>query len=117
MSEWSGPPIYEGAMLFRIVDVLRKIAGAHGVSPAQVALAWLLNRPAVTSLVIGACTPQQLEENLAAIDIDLADDETHRLEAASRPNLLYPYWHQRDNATDRLSEADEVLLGNYLNPH
>ncbi|WP_123028083.1 aldo/keto reductase [Mycolicibacterium stellerae] len=115
MSEWSEPPIYEGEKLFRILDVLWEIAGAHGVSPAQMALAWLLNRPAVTSLVIGARTSQQLEDNLAAVDIELTDEEAHRLESVSRPNLLYPYWHQRDNATDRLSAADAVLLGPYLN--
>ena len=69
------------------------------MSPAQVALAWLLGRPGVTSVIVGARTDEQLADNLAAADLSLSADETARLEAVSRPPLIYPFWHQRDTRT------------------
>jgi diketogulonate reductase-like aldo/keto reductase len=84
------------------------------VSPAQVALAWLLTRPAVTSVIIGARTDEQLADNLGAADLSLTADELARLEVVSRPPLLYPYWHQAKTAADRLGPADLSLLGPYL---
>jgi hypothetical protein len=78
---------------------------------AQVALAWLLERPAVTSLVIGARTGEQLADNLAAADLSLSAEERDRLEEVSRRPLLYPYWHQAKTASDRLGPADLLLLG------
>jgi diketogulonate reductase-like aldo/keto reductase len=79
-----------------------------------VALAWLLARPGVTSLVIGARTEQQLADNLASADLVLSMDEHARLETISRPPLLYPYWHQRATAADRLSAADRTLIAPHL---
>jgi aryl-alcohol dehydrogenase-like predicted oxidoreductase len=114
MSEWSEPPIDFPDRLFATVDALKKIGKAHDVSAAQVALAWLLTRPAVTSLIVGARTEKQLADNLAAADLELDDSEITTLEIASRPPLLYPYWHQRNTASERLSPADRVLLGPYL---
>jgi aryl-alcohol dehydrogenase-like predicted oxidoreductase len=87
-----------------------EIGEAHGVSAAQVALAWLLGRTGVTSLVIGARTDEQLADNLAAAGLELAADERARLDELSEPPLLYPYWHQLKTASDRLSEADLTLL-------
>ena len=77
-----------------MIDVLVEIGEGRGVSAAQVALAWLLGRPGVTSLVIGARTDEQLADNLAAADLVLADDERARLDEVSAPPLLYPHWHQ-----------------------
>ena len=75
------------------------------------ALAWLLARPGVTSVVVGARTEEQLADNLAAAALELSADEQARLEAVSRPPLIYPFWHQRDSAADRLSDADLSLIG------
>jgi aryl-alcohol dehydrogenase-like predicted oxidoreductase len=108
------PPVRDQEALWRIVDELVAIGDEHGVSAARVALAWLLARPGVTSLVIGARTDEQLADNLAAADLVLSEDEHARLEAISRPPLLYPYWHQRNTAADRLSEADRTLIGRHL---
>lgn len=113
-TEWSEPPIDFPDRLFDTIGVLRKIASAHKVSAAQVALAWLLTRPAVTSLIVGARTTKQLEDNLGAAELTLAQDEIERLEQVSRPPLLYPYWHQRNTANERLSDSDRVLLEQYL---
>jgi aryl-alcohol dehydrogenase-like predicted oxidoreductase len=114
LSDWGEPPVRDEEALFDIIDVLVEVAEAHEVSPAQVALAWLLRRPGVSSVVIGARTDEQLADNLAAADLELSDDEHARLEAVSRPPLLYPYWHQLKTASDRLSPADLTLLGPHL---
>ena len=97
-----------------LLIVLEGVADGHGVSAAQVALAYLLQRPAVTSLVIGARTTEQLTDNLAAADLTLSDEEVKRLDDVSQPVLLYPYWHQAKTARDRLSAADLALLRPYL---
>ena len=114
LSDWNEPPIDFPDRLFATLDVLAEVAAAHQVSSAQVALAWLLTRPAVSSLIVGARTEEQLADNLAAAELDLAADEVARLEEVSRPPLLYPYWHQANTASDRLSEADRILLGPHL---
>jgi aryl-alcohol dehydrogenase-like predicted oxidoreductase len=113
-SEWDEPPVYDEDRLYDTVDVLVEVADAHDVSPARVALAWLLARPGITSVIIGARTDEQLADNLAAAELELSADETQRLEAVSRPPLLYPYWHQRKTAADRLSGADLSLIGPHL---
>jgi aryl-alcohol dehydrogenase-like predicted oxidoreductase len=61
-----------------------------------------------------ARTDEQLADNLAAAELQLSDDENSRLEAVSRPPLIYPYWHQRKMASDRLSASDLPLIGPYL---
>ena len=114
LTEWSEPPVHDQERLHDIVEALIEIGAGHGVSAAQVALAWLLTRPAVTSLVVGARTDGQLADNLAAARLRLADDEVARLEALSRPPLPYPYWHQAASAADRLGPADLALLRPYL---
>ena len=114
LSDWDEPPVRDEAALYDIVDVLVEVGESHGVSAAQVALAWLLTRPAVSSVVIGARTTEQLTDNLAAADLVLDDDELARLEEVSRPPLIYPYWHQAASASDRLSPGDLTLLGRHI---
>jgi len=75
-----------------VVDAVRAVADGRGVSMAQVALAWLVDRPAVTSVILGARTTSQLDDNLAAAGLHLSDEETARLDAASDPGAAdYPY--------------------------
>ncbi len=114
LTDWNEPPVYDRERLYDTVEVLVAIAAERGVSAAQVALAYLLGKPAVTSLVIGARTDEQLADNLAAAQLTLTPDERARLDEASAPPLLYPYWHQAKTARDRLSPADLTLLGPYL---
>ena len=114
LAGWDEPPVRDQDKLYDIVEVLVAVAGDRGASPAQVALAWLLERPAVTSIVIGARTEQQLADNLGAAELALTDEERERLERVSRPPLLYPYWHQAKTASDRLGPADLSLLGPHL---
>jgi len=115
-SEWDEPPVYDEDKLYDTIEVLVEIAGEHDVSPARVALAWLLGRRGITTLIVGARTDEQLADNLAAADLDLSSEQRDRLEAVSRPPLIYPYWHQRSTAADRLSAADLSLIGPHLAP-
>ena len=108
--EWNEPPVRDTDKLYDTIDVLVSIASSRGVSPAQVALAWLLGRPAVTSVIIGARTDSQLADNLAAADLMLEADERTALDKVSVPELIYPHWHQKNTASDRLGPPDLSLL-------
>lgn len=114
LAGWDEPPVYDEDKLYDTVDVLVEIADGHGVSAAQVALAWLLTRPTISSVVVGARTDEQLADNLRTVELTLSDDELAKLDEVSRPPLLYPYWHQRKTASARLSAADLTLLEPYL---
>ena len=114
LTDWDEPPVRDRDALYDTVDVLVSIGEERGVSAAQVALAYLLGQPAVTSLVIGAKTSEQLADNLSAADLILTAEEQDRLDQASAPPLIYPYWHQAKTARDRLSPADLTLLGRHL---
>lgn len=113
LTEWSEPPVDDEDRLYGIIDTLIAIGDDHGVSAAQVALAYTMSRPGVTSLVIGARTEQQLADNLAAAELTLSAEEVERLEAVSATPLPYPFWHHL-NAADRLSEADLTLLRRHI---
>src|SRR4051794_30252734 len=114
LTDWNEPPVHDQEQLYDIVEALVAIAEAHGVSPAQVAMAWTLGRPCVASVIIGARTEEQLADNLGAADLTLDDDERARLDELSAPRLMYPYWHQAKTSSDRLSEADLTLLGAHI---
>lgn len=114
LSDWGEPPVYDTGALYDTIEVLVRVGEEHNVSAAQVALAYLIGRPAVTSLVIGARTSEQLADNLAAASLVLTDADRADLDKVSAPPLLYPYWHQAKTASDRLSPADLTLLGPYL---
>ncbi len=114
LTDWNEPPVYDRERLYDIVDVLVGIGEQRGVPAAQVALAYTLGKPAVTSLVVGARTEEQLASNLAAASLELSDAERDALDKASEPPLIYPYWHQAKTASDRLSAADLTLLARHL---
>ena len=108
---WNEPPVRNQEKLYDTIEVLVDIAGAHEASPAQVALAWLLGKPAVTSVIIGARTDEQLRDNLGGADLTLTADDRAALDKVSAPELIYPHWHQLATARDRLGPADLALLG------
>ena len=87
------PPIDE-TRGHNIIDVMREVATAHEVSVAQIALAWLLQQPAVTSVIIGAKRREQLDDNLGSIDVALSEDELERLNRVSALTVEYPGWMQ-----------------------
>src|SRR5690242_7825346 len=87
----------ETEKLFRIVDTLDEIAKDVGKTPAQVAINWVLQRPTVSTVIIGARNEEQLRQNLGAVGWRLTDDHVAMLDAASETRPSYPYWHQRLN--------------------
>lgn len=111
---WNEPPVRDQDKLYDTIEALVDIASVHSASPAQVALAWLLGRPAVTSLIIGARTDEQLADNLGAASLTLSAEERETLDKVSAPALVYPHWHQANTASDRLGAADLTLLGQHL---
>jgi len=110
---WTEPPIRDKERLWTIVDALKKIAAARGVSVAQVSLAWTLSRPAVSSLVVGGLSEDQFRDNIAAASLTLTAEELDTLNMVSRPAYLYPYWHQHNFAHDRFSAGDRALHDSY----
>ncbi|ASY78852.1 aldo/keto reductase [Pectobacterium polaris] len=111
---WPEPPIYDEDKLYDTIDVLVEIAEDRGISCAQVALAWLLSRPGITSVIVGARTDAQLADNLFAADLKLTEEEKNRLEKVSRPRLIYPHWHHQKGVSDRFNEADLSLHAPFL---
>ena len=91
-----GGPIVEDAYLHDVVDALDIVAAQTGRTVPQVALAWLLTRPTVSNVVVGARDEAQLRHNIAALEIALTPEQIGILDAASHRTPIYPYWHQRD---------------------
>jgi aryl-alcohol dehydrogenase-like predicted oxidoreductase len=114
LTDWNEPPVLNREQLYDVVDVLVEIADGRGVSAAQVAIAWLLGRPGVSTVVIGARTDEQLAGNLAAADLELTGEERARLDEVSAPPLIYPHWHQAKTARDRLGAPELTLLAPHL---
>jgi aryl-alcohol dehydrogenase-like predicted oxidoreductase len=114
LTDWNEPPVRDEERLYDVIDALVEIGERHEVSAAQVALAWLLERPGVASVLIGARTDEQLIDNLGAAGLRLADDERARLDEVSAPPLIYPFWHQAKTASDRLGPADVSLLSPHV---
>ncbi|WP_213979401.1 aldo/keto reductase [Sphingomonas sp. dw_22] len=99
-------PIVDKERAWNVIDVLRLIAEAHGCSPARIALAWLLSKPVVTSVIVGAKRLSQLEDNIAAIDITLSEEEIRKLDAVSELPPEYPGWMLATQGADRLGPVD-----------
>jgi aryl-alcohol dehydrogenase-like predicted oxidoreductase len=89
-----GPQVAD-EYLYTVVDAIDKIAGETGMTVPQIALNWLLQRPTVSTLVIGARNEEQLRANLGALGWKLSAEQVARLDAASDTPPIYPYWHQR----------------------
>lgn len=89
-----GPPV-NNEYLYDVVDVLDEIAAETGKTVPQISLNWLLKRPTVANIVIGARNEEQLRQNLGAVSWNLTEDQVARLDRASDQIPIYPYWHQR----------------------
>ncbi|WP_186059803.1 aldo/keto reductase [Burkholderia gladioli] len=99
-------PIVDKARAWNVIDAMRPIAEAHACSPARIALAWLLSKPVVTSVLVGARRLDQLQDNLAAIDIVLSEEEIRQLDAVSELPPEYPGWMLATQGADRLGPVD-----------
>lgn len=95
-----GPPVNDD-LLYCVVDVLAEIAKETGKTVPQIAINWLLERPTVSSVIVGARNEEQLRDNLGAVGWSLSAEQLAKLDAVSRTTPVYPYWHQRATASDR----------------
>jgi aryl-alcohol dehydrogenase-like predicted oxidoreductase len=91
-----GPAVPDD-FFYGLIDVLDEVANETGKSISQVALNWLLRRPTVVNIIIGARNEEQLKENLGAVGWNLTPEQMRKLDAASEQAPIYPYWHQRSN--------------------
>ncbi|MDB5639149.1 MAG: Aryl-alcohol dehydrogenase, partial [Bradyrhizobium sp.] len=99
-------PIVDKERTWNILDVMSPIAKAHGCSPARLSIAWLLAKPVVTSVIIGAKRLDQLQDNLAAAKLTLTQNELRQLDEVSALAPEYPGWVLPLQAADRLELVD-----------
>jgi aryl-alcohol dehydrogenase-like predicted oxidoreductase len=108
LNRLDAPGTVDQERLYRIVDSLAEIAGQRGVSLSQVALNWVMRKPGVDTVIIGARNEQQLRDNLAAASWALTEAEVEKLDEVSALPLPYPYWHQQKFAGERNPPAKHV---------
>ena len=89
-----GPPV-DDDYLYRVVDALDEVAKETGKSVPQIAINWLLQRPTVSSVIVGARNAEQLKQNLGAVGWNLTKEQVAKLDSASAKTFAYPYWHQQ----------------------
>lgn len=94
----TGGPIVDDEFVYDVVDALDQVVKETGKTLPQVALNWLLQRPGVANVVVGARNEEQLQQNLGAVGWNPTSEQVGRLDAASQRTPIYPYWHQRDFA-------------------
>jgi aryl-alcohol dehydrogenase-like predicted oxidoreductase len=87
--------LVENEYLHRVVDAIEEVAKETSKSVPQIALNWLLQRPTVANVIMGARNEEQLRQNLDAVGWNLTKDQVAKLDAASATQPIYPYWHQR----------------------
>jgi aryl-alcohol dehydrogenase-like predicted oxidoreductase len=98
-------PIVDKERTWNILEAMGPIARAHDCSPARISLAWLLSKPVVTSVIVGAKRTDQLQDNLAAVDLKLTDDELKQLDDVSALPPEYPGWMLPFQSSDRLDPS------------
>jgi aryl-alcohol dehydrogenase-like predicted oxidoreductase len=99
-------PVVDKERAWNVLDAIAPIAKAHQCSPARIALAWLLSKPAVTSVIVGAKRREQLDDDLAAIDVNLTEEEIKALDQVSALPPEYPGWMLATQRADRFGPMD-----------
>jgi aryl-alcohol dehydrogenase-like predicted oxidoreductase len=89
----AGPPVAD-EYVYRVVDALDAVAAETGKTVPQIAINWLLQRPTVANVIIGARNEDQLRQNLESVGWNLTPEQVARLDEASATTKIYPYWHQ-----------------------
>lgn len=103
-----GPPV-EDEYLYRVVDAMDEVAQETGKRVPQIALNWLLQRPTVASVIVGARNEEQLKQNLGSVGWNLTAEQVEKLDRASEQTPVYPYWHQR-----QFAERNPPAVRSYL---
>jgi aryl-alcohol dehydrogenase-like predicted oxidoreductase len=107
-------PLVDKERTWRILDAMAPIAAAHDCSPARISLAWLLAKPVVTSVIIGAKRLEQLQDNLSASDLQLTADEMNRLDEVSALTPEYPGWVLAQQEAERSGALDQRATWDYV---
>lgn len=110
---WPEPWVQDQERLYDVIDVLEEVAANHNASVPQIAYAWVRDRPNVGPIVIAARNEEQLKENIASYDIQLAPEEHDRIESAARPAPIYPNWHRAMNSMELGSPSEMSYLDGY----
>ena len=92
-SQW-GPPV-DDHYFFKVIDAMKEVAQETGKTIPQIAINWLLQRPTVSTVILGARTLDQLKDNLGSVGWNLTENQMSKLNEASDRELPYPYWHQK----------------------
>jgi len=101
LNQLEAPDKVDLERLYRIVDVLIDVANQRGVTPAQVALNWVISKPGVSTVLMGVRNEEQLSANLAAVSWRFTQEEMTRLDDVSAVPEPYPYWHQHKFGAER----------------
>ncbi|RMP42483.1 hypothetical protein ALO95_200194 [Pseudomonas syringae pv. antirrhini] len=109
-SDWPEPYVADFERALDIIEILSQVGEENGTSAAQVCLAWLKDRPGITSLIVGARTESQLKENLGAVNLKLTPEQISRIEKNTRRQPLHPYWQRLTGQVDRLDPAELPFL-------
>ena len=88
--------------VYRVVEAIDEIANETGKTVPQIALNWVVQRPTVSSVIIGARNEEQLRQNLGAVGWSLTPEQTAKLDAASEIGMPYPFWHQQQTSSERI---------------
>ncbi|MCM2973088.1 aldo/keto reductase [Larsenimonas suaedae] len=109
-SGWPEPYVHDMERALDIIEAMAEIGAAHECSIARVCLSWLKDRPGVTALIIGARSDAHLKDDLAAVELELDDSETERLDRLTQQAPQYPYWHRVVSGMDRIDPAERPFL-------
>ncbi|MGH8264774.1 MAG: aldo/keto reductase, partial [Steroidobacteraceae bacterium] len=101
---------YDRERGYQLIDLLQSMGAKRGASPAQISIAWLLTRPQVASILVGASSVKQLEDNLGATQVKLDAEELAQLDAATKPTIPYPQWFTARVADSKVHEALGIAL-------
>jgi aryl-alcohol dehydrogenase-like predicted oxidoreductase len=116
MAQWEMPtPLFDRDLTYDVIDVLKEIAARREATPAQIALAWVLTRPFVTSVIFGATKLSQMQDNLKAVDIRLTPAEVSRLQEMTTPKLNYPAVLVREASIDAVLKSKLTGQGRSAN--
>ena len=110
-------PIVDKERAWKILEAIAPIAKAHNCSAARIALGWLLTRPVVTAVIIGAKRMDQLQDNVAAVDLKLSAEEIRKLDEVSALPLEYPGWMLDYQSMDRLGAGREARFNRFSTAH
>jgi aryl-alcohol dehydrogenase-like predicted oxidoreductase len=110
---WSEPWVQDQERLYQVIDALEEVAANHNATVPQIAYAWVRDRPNVGPIVIAARNEEQLKENIASFDIQLAPEEHDQIESAARPIPIYPLWHRAMSAPEMASPSEITYLDGY----